>query len=119
MMKQRSGRIINVASMVGVSGNPGQANYVALKAGVTVLTKSVAKEIASRTILVNTVGQGVIETDMTDKLKQEQQEEILKEIPLEKLGSSADVARVVRFLASEDSAYLTGQTIHVDGGMVM
>jgi len=119
MMKQRSGRIINVASIVGVSGNPGQANYVAAKAGVIGLTKSVAQELASRNILVNAVAPGFIETDMTDKLTQEQQEEILKEIPLEKLGSSADVARVVRFLASEDSAYLTGQTIHVDGGMVM
>src|SRR5690625_1714413 len=119
MMKQRSGRIINVAPNVGVSGNPGQADYVAAKAGVIGITESVAQELASRNILVNSVAPGFIETDMTDKLTQEQQEEILKEIPLEKLGSAADVARVVRFLASEDSAYLTGQTIHVDGGMVM
>lgn len=119
MMKQRSGRIINVASIVGVSGNPGQANYVAAKAGVIGLTKSVAQELASRNILVNAVAPGFIETDMTDKLDENQQKMILNQIPLEKLGSPNDVARVVRFLASDDSAYLTGQTIHVDGGMVM
>lgn len=119
MMKQRSGRIINVASIVGVSGNPGQVNYVAAKAGVIGLTKSVAQELASRNILVNAVAPGFIETDMTDELNEEQKATILKGIPLEKLGSPTDVARVVRFLASEDAAYLTGQTIHVDGGMVM
>src|SRR5690625_3734068 len=119
MMKQRSGRIINVASIVGVSGNPGQANYVAAKAGVIGLTKSVAQELASRNILVNAVAPGFIETDMTDKLTQEQQEEILKEIPLEKLGSSEDDARVVRFIASEHSTYLIGQTINDDSDIVM
>ncbi len=119
MMKQRSGRIINVASIVGVSGNPGQANYVAAKAGVIGLTKSVAQELASRNILVNAVAPGFIKTDMTDQLDDSQQEAIKSQIPLEKLGSPADVARVVRFLATEDSAYMTGQTIHVDGGMVM
>lgn len=118
-MKQRSGRIINVASIVGVSGNPGQANYVAAKAGVIGLTKSVAQELASRNILVNAVAPGFIETDMTDKLEADQQKAILNQIPLEKLGQPSDVARVVRFLASDDSSYLTGQTIHVDGGMVM
>lgn len=119
MMKQRSGRIINVASIVGVSGNPGQANYVAAKAGVIGLTKSVAQELATRNILVNAVAPGFIKTDMTDKLNEKQQAEVLAKIPLEKLGSASDVARVVRFLASDDAAYLTGQTIHVDGGMVM
>ena len=119
MMKQRSGRIINVASIVGVSGNAGQANYVASKAGVIGLTKSVAQELASRNILVNAVAPGFIETDMTDELNEDQQKAVLNQIPLEKLGSPSDVARVVRFLASDDAAYLTGQTIHVDGGMVM
>ncbi|HLQ84217.1 MAG TPA: 3-oxoacyl-[acyl-carrier-protein] reductase [Pseudogracilibacillus sp.] len=119
MMKQRSGRIINVASIVGVSGNAGQANYVASKAGVIGLTKSVAQELASRNILVNAVAPGFIETDMTDELNDDQKKAVLNQIPLEKLGSPSDVARVVRFLASDDAAYLTGQTIHVDGGMVM
>lgn len=119
MMKQRSGRIINVASIVGVSGNAGQANYVASKAGVIGLTKSVAQELASRNILVNAVAPGFIETDMTDELNDDQKKAVLNQIPLEKLGSPNDVARVVRFLASDDAAYLTGQTIHVDGGMVM
>lgn len=119
MMKQRSGRIINVASIVGVSGNAGQANYVASKAGVIGLTKSVAQELASRNILVNAVAPGFIETDMTDELNDDQKTAVLNQIPLEKLGSPSDVARVVRFLASDDAAYLTGQTIHVDGGMVM
>src|SRR5699024_5569500 len=119
MMKQRSGRIINVASIVGVSGNPGQANYVAAKAGVIGLTKSVAQELASRNMLVNDVAAGFNETDMIDEIDEEQEATILKGIPLEKLGAPTDVARVVRFLASEDAAYLTGQTIHVDGGMVM
>src|SRR5699024_12259989 len=95
------------------------ANYVAAKAGVIGLTKSVAQELASSNILVNAVAPGFIETDMTDELNEEQKATILKGIPLEKLGSPTDVARVVRFLASEDAAYLTGQTIHVDGGMVM
>lgn len=119
MMKQRSGRIINVASIVGVSGNPGQANYVAAKAGVIGLTKSTAQELASRNILVNAVAPGFISTDMTDALNDEQKEKILNLIPLAKLGTAADVANVVRFLASEDANYITGQTIHIDGGMVM
>lgn len=119
MMKQRYGKIINVASIVGVSGNPGQANYVAAKAGVIGLTKSTAQELASRNILVNAVAPGFITTDMTDLLTDKQQEAILANIPLGKLGSSEDVANVVRFLASDDANYITGQTIHIDGGMVM
>ncbi|AXI09050.1 beta-ketoacyl-ACP reductase [Oceanobacillus zhaokaii] len=119
MMKQKAGRIINVASIVGVSGNPGQANYVAAKAGVIGLTKSTAKELASRNILVNAVAPGFISTDMTDALNEEQRERTLAMIPLAKLGAPEDVAKVVRFLASEDANYITGQTIHIDGGMVM
>ncbi|MFS0672402.1 3-oxoacyl-[acyl-carrier-protein] reductase [Ornithinibacillus sp. 179-J 7C1 HS] len=119
MMKQRSGRIINVASIVGVSGNPGQANYVAAKAGVIGLTKTTAKELASRNILVNAIAPGFISTDMTDALSDEQKEGMLSMIPLAKLGEPEDVAKVVRFLASDDANYITGQTIHIDGGMVM
>lgn len=119
MMKQKSGRIINVASIVGVSGNPGQANYVAAKAGVIGLTKTAAKELSTRNILVNAVAPGFISTDMTDKLTEEQKEAMLQMIPLAKLGTPEDVAKVVRFLASDDASYITGQTIHIDGGMVM
>lgn len=119
MMKQKYGRIINVASIVGVSGNPGQANYVAAKAGVIGLTKSNAKELASRNIQVNAVAPGYISTDMTDSLTDEQRELMLSLIPLKRLGEGKDVANVVRFLASEDAAYMTGQTLHIDGGMVM
>ncbi|HLR51765.1 MAG TPA: 3-oxoacyl-[acyl-carrier-protein] reductase [Candidatus Avamphibacillus sp.] len=119
MMKQKAGKIINVASIVGVSGNPGQANYVAAKAGVIGLTKTTAKELASRNILVNAVAPGFISTDMTDALTDEQRDGMLSMIPLEKLGKVEDVANVVRFLASDDANYITGQTIHIDGGMVM
>lgn len=119
MMKQRYGRIVNVASIVGVSGNPGQANYVAAKAGVIGLTKTAAKELASRNILVNAVAPGFISTDMTDVLTEEQKEKMLAMIPLERLGSPEDVANVVRFLVSDDASYMTGQTLHIDGGMVM
>lgn len=119
MMKQKYGRIVNVASIVGVSGNPGQANYVAAKAGVIGLTKSTAKEFASRNILVNAVAPGFISTDMTDALTDEQRESMLALIPLAKLGTPEEVAKVVRFLASDDASYITGQTIHIDGGMVM
>jgi 3-oxoacyl-[acyl-carrier protein] reductase len=119
MMKQRSGRIINISSVVGALGNPGQANYVAAKAGVIGLTKASARELASRGITVNAVAPGFIETDMTDKLTEDMRNSLMQQIPLQRLGQTEDIARVVRFLASSDSAYMTGQTIHVDGGMYM
>ena len=119
MMKARSGRIINISSVVGVAGNAGQTNYSASKAGIIGFTKSLAKEVASRNILVNAVAPGFIQTKMTDVLKDSVKEEIAKNIPLKKLGTSEDVANVVKFLASSDSSYVTGQVINVDGGMVM
>jgi 3-oxoacyl-[acyl-carrier protein] reductase len=119
MMKQRNGRIINVASIVGVSGNPGQANYVAAKAGVIGLTKTTAKELSSRNITVNAIAPGFITTDMTDKLTEEVKTEMLKQIPLARFGEPKDIAKVTAFLASDDSSYMTGQTLHIDGGMVM
>lgn len=119
MMKQKSGRIINISSVVGESGNAGQANYVAAKAGVIGLTKTTAKELAPRGITVNAVAPGFITTDMTDKLTDEIKEGMLKMIPLAKFGEPKDIANAVAFLASDDSRYITGQTIHVNGGMVM
>lgn len=119
MMKQRVGRIINIASVVGVSGNPGQANYVAAKAGVIGLTKTSAKELASRNITVNAIAPGFITTDMTDKLPEEVKTEMLKQIPLARLGEPKDIAKMTAFIASDDSSYITGQTLHINGGMVM
>ncbi len=119
MLKARSGRIINISSVVGVSGNAGQTNYSASKAGIIGFTKSLAKEVASRGILVNAVAPGFIETSMTEVLKDEVKEEIAKTIPLKRMGTSQDVANVVKFLTSEDSSYMTGQVLHVDGGMLM
>jgi 3-oxoacyl-[acyl-carrier protein] reductase len=119
MMKRRWGRVINIASVVGIIGNKGQANYAASKAGLIGLTKSVAKELASRNILANVVAPGFIETDMTAAMSAEARETLSKQIPLERLGTPADIAGVVAFLASEHASYITGQVFVVDGGMVM
>ena len=119
MMKQKSGTIINMASVVGISGNAGQANYAASKAGVIGLTKSIAKELASRNIRVNAIAPGFIATKMTDVLNETTKENILQNIPLRKLGDVQDVANAVYFLASEEAKYITGQVLHVDGGMLM
>lgn len=119
MMKARKGRIINLASVVGISGNAGQSNYAASKAGIIGFTKSLAKELASRNILVNAIAPGFIKTDMTDVLKSDVKDKILEEIPLKREGTAEDVANVVKFLASNDSSYITGQVIVVDGGMLM
>jgi 3-oxoacyl-[acyl-carrier protein] reductase len=119
MMKQRSGVIINISSVVGFTGNPGQANYVAAKAGVIGLTKASAKEMASRGIRVNAVAPGFIETDMTHELTEEQRSLIMPQIPLARMGQADEIAKAVRFLASDDASYMTGQTLHVDGGMYM
>ena len=119
MMKKRTGRIINMSSVVGLTGNAGQVNYAAAKAGVLGITKSAAKELASRGITVNAVAPGFIETDMTDVLSDTVKESLLHDIPLKRMGEPKDVANAVLFLASDQSAYITGQVIHVDGGLVM
>ena len=119
MTKKRYGKIINISSVVGISGNAGQSNYAASKAGIIGFTKSIAKELASRNITANAVAPGFIQTDMTNVLKDEIKEAIESTIPLKKLGTAEDVAKVVKFLASDDSNYITGQVINVDGGMLM
>ncbi len=119
MMKQRGGKIINITSVVGQIGNAGQVNYSASKAGIIGLTKSVAKELATRGITCNAIAPGFIETDMTDVLDEKTREGLLTQIPLNRLGSVSDIARVTTFLASDAADYITGQTINVDGGMVM
>jgi len=119
MMKQRYGRIINITSVVGASGNPGQANYAAAKAGVAGMTRALARELGSRNITVNCVAPGFIETDMTAKLADEQQKALLTQIPLGHLGKPSDIAHAVAYLASPQAAYVTGQELHVNGGMFM
>ena len=119
MMKARSGNIVNISSVVGISGNSGQTNYSASKAGIIGFTKSLAKEVASRNIRVNAVAPGFIETSMTDCLKDEIKDEISKNIPLKRIGKPEDVANVVKFLVSNESSYITGQVINVDGGLLM
>lgn len=118
MIKQKEGRIINISSIVGITGNAGQTNYSSSKAGIIGFTKSLAKEVGSRNILVNAVAPGFIKTDMTDILKEELKIEIQKSITLKRMGEARDVANVVKFLASDDSSYITGQVIQVDGGMI-
>ncbi|WP_421982594.1 3-oxoacyl-[acyl-carrier-protein] reductase [Roseibium sp.] len=119
MMKRRSGRIIGITSVVGVTGNPGQVNYAAAKAGMIGMYKSLAREVASRNITVNAVAPGFIETAMTDALNDKQKESILASVPAGRLGTSAEIASAVLYLASEEAAYVTGQTLHVNGGMAM
>ncbi len=119
MMKRRWGRIIAISSIVGVTGNPGQANYVASKAGLIGLSKAMAQEVATRGITVNCVAPGMIETAMTDALNDQQRSRILSAIPMQRLGKSDEISSAVVFLASEEAAYITGQTLHVNGGMAM
>ncbi|MEM5584181.1 3-oxoacyl-ACP reductase FabG [Roseibium sp. AS2] len=119
MMKRRSGRIIGITSVVGVTGNPGQVNYAAAKAGMIGMYKSLAREVASRNITVNTIAPGFIETAMTGALNDKQKESILTSVPVGRLGTSAEIASAALYLASDEAAYVTGQTMHVNGGMAM
>lgn len=119
MMKKRDGRIINIGSVVGTMGNGGQANYAAAKAGLLGFTKSLAREVASRNITVNAVAPGFIETDMTHALDDGQRDAIMSQVPMQRLGSPSEIAATVAFLASPAAAYITGETIHVNGGMIM
>ncbi len=119
MMSKRYGKVINITSIVGIMGNAGQANYVASKAGVIGFTKSIAKELASRNININAIAPGFIETEMTDKLSEEVKQNYLNSIPLKKFGTGNDIANAVKFLASDESSYITGQTLCVDGGLIM
>jgi len=119
MMKRRSGRIVGITSVVGVTGNPGQVNYAAAKAGMIGMYKSLAREVASRNITVNTIAPGFIETAMTDALNDKQKESILASVPAGRLGTSAEIASAALYLASDEAAYVTGQTVHVNGGMAM
>jgi 3-oxoacyl-[acyl-carrier protein] reductase len=119
MMKQRFGRIINITSVVGASGNPGQANYAAAKAGVAGMTRALARELGSRNITVNCVAPGFIETDMTDVLPEAQKAALLQQIPLNRLGKPEEIAQAVAFLASREAGYITGTELHVNGGMYM
>lgn len=119
MMKQRKGCIINITSVVGLMGNTGQANYAASKAGIVGLTKSVARELASRNVTCNAIAPGYIETEMTNKLDEEIKEKLKQQIPLARIGDAADVAKVVAFLASDAASYITGQVVNVDGGLLI
>lgn len=119
MMKSRAGRIINISSVVGTTGNPGQANYASTKAGMVGFTKSLAREVANRGVTVNCVAPGFIATDMTNELTEEQKDQVLTGVPMGRLGEVEDIAKAVKFLASDDSAYITGQTMHINGGMHM
>jgi 3-oxoacyl-[acyl-carrier protein] reductase len=119
MVKAKRGRIITITSVIGATGNPGQANYAATKAGVIGFTKSLAREVGSRGITANTVAPGFIDTDMTRALPAEQRDRLLEQIPLARLGDVSDIANAVAFLASADASYITGETIHVNGGLYM
>jgi len=119
MMKDRYGRIVNIGSIVGLSGNAGQTNYSSTKAGILGFTKSLAKEVASRNITVNSISPGFIDTDMTKKLKEEQKEALIQAIPLARMGTAAELANVVKFLISDEASYITGENINVNGGLYM